>query len=110
LFIILGIGSIEVVDGVFNGVRLGIQTMWSLNINPVSVATIIIDNVDFTNCDVAIQSTTGTNLLNGGSVVTTYVQGNQYSSTSEINGDGKATRTRTSGVYFNYVYFSKIIF
>jgi len=74
------VGSVLVLDSKFSNTPQGIVTSFGPGSTPATGGTLIIDNVDFTSSSVAVASNTGATILNGGSVVASWAQGNAYTS------------------------------
>lgn len=72
------VGSVLVLDSKFSNTPKAILTSFGPGSTPVAGGTLIIDNVDFTGAKVAVASNTGATILNGGSVVASWAQGNAY--------------------------------
>lgn len=74
------VGSVILLDSKITGTPIGVNSSFSMN--PVSVpetgGTLILDNVDFTGCQTAVQDESGTSILKGGSVVKSWGQGREY--------------------------------
>ena len=74
------VGSVLVLDSKFSNTPKGIVTSFGPGSTPATGGTLIIDNCDFTGSSVAVASNTGATVLNGGSVVASWAQGNAYTS------------------------------
>ena len=74
------VGSVSLIDSTITGTPVGVKTAYvnSAANSPTSGGTLILDNVDFTGCGIAVQSYTGTTILQGGSRVKSFVQGTRY--------------------------------
>ncbi|TKA48187.1 hypothetical protein B0A54_01680 [Friedmanniomyces endolithicus] len=68
-------GSIVLQDSIFNNCQYGVITTFSTNSTPSAAATLVIDNVLFTQTDPAVQYPNGTSLLTGNQRVVNWVQG-----------------------------------
>ncbi|KAK0259993.1 hypothetical protein B0A54_09477 [Friedmanniomyces endolithicus] len=68
-------GSIVLQDSTFNNCQYGVITTFSTNSTPSAAATLVIDNVLFTQTDPAVQYPNGTSLLTGNQRVVDWVQG-----------------------------------
>ena len=84
------VGSVLVQDSKFVGTPKGIITAFSTSgNNPTTGNTLVIDNCDFTGSTDAVVSYTGATILAGGSVVSSWAQGNAYTT----GDDGSASGT-----------------
>lgn len=83
------VGSVLIQDSTFTNTPIGINSSFTSDSLPTTGGTLIIDNVDFTGSQTAVQSFNGNSILAGGSVVSSWVQGNTYAA---------STRTRTQGM------------
>lgn len=73
------VGSVLIQDSKFVGTPKGVITAFSTTGNtPTTGNTLVIDNVDFTGSTDAIVSYTGATILAGGSVISSWAQGNAY--------------------------------
>lgn len=73
------VGSVLVQDSKFVGTPKGIITAFSKSGNtPTTGGTLVLDNCDFTGSTDAVVSSTGATILAGGSVVSSWAQGNAY--------------------------------
>ncbi|EEQ89735.1 hypothetical protein RJZ56_004740 [Blastomyces dermatitidis] len=72
------VGSVLILDSTFIGTPKGIVTSYDDNSVPETGGTLILDNVDFTGSEVAVAHLDGSVVLNGGSVVTSWAQGNAF--------------------------------
>ncbi|MCJ1274617.1 hypothetical protein MMC21_002414 [Puttea exsequens] len=90
------VGSVIVQDSKFTGTPKGILTSYNKAGDvPATGGTLVIDNCDFTGSPAAVVSnTTGATILKGGSVVTSWAQGNGY--TTGDDGSANATTCATS--------------
>ena len=93
------VGSILVQDSKFKGTPKGIITAY----RPGAAATngtLVIDNVDFAGCTAAVVDAKGKVLLAGGSKIASWVQGNAYTTGSDVSANTSscaATRTNIQG-------------
>ncbi|KAL5113704.1 hypothetical protein ACEQ8H_008409 [Pleosporales sp. CAS-2024a] len=74
------VGSVLLLDSKITGTPVGVNTSFTQNSVPHTGGTLIIDNVDFQGCAVAVQNVAGQTLLAGGSKVATWAQGNAMAS------------------------------
>ena len=72
------VGSIVVTDSEFNNCNFGIITSFSSNSTPTSSATMVLDNVLFSNTNPAISYPNSTVIVPGNQRIATYIQGNVY--------------------------------
>lgn len=86
------VGSVLLLDSKLTNTPTGIVTAWSKNSIPIGGGTLVLDNVDFSGSKVAVTGFDGTSILEGGSVVKNWVQGNTYTPAS-----GLGKRATTSG-------------
>ncbi|KAF2120151.1 glucan 1,3-beta-glucosidase [Lophiotrema nucula] len=70
------VGSVLLMDTKFVNTPIGVNTSFSENSIPTSGGTLIVDNVDFTGTQTAIQDYTGKQILAGGKLVSAWAQGN----------------------------------
>ena len=78
------VGSVVLLDSKITGTPIGITTAFTKDTasSPTTGGTLVIDNVDFTGCGVAVQSNSGSTILAGGSIVRLWGQGRKYASNS----------------------------
>lgn len=72
------VGGITLLDSHFSNTAVGIITSASAQSNPPSAGQILLDNVNFENSPVAVQSTTGQAILEGNQLVKSWGQGHLY--------------------------------
>lgn len=79
------VGSVTVVDSTFVNTPIGIQTVGSSSISPVTAGSLYIDNTRFTNSPSAVVGPTGNVILSAGSsgLVSSWALGHMYSGTSQ---------------------------
>ncbi|KAK5133279.1 hypothetical protein LTR08_008013 [Meristemomyces frigidus] len=83
------LGSVIVQDSVFTNNQYGIITTFSTNSTPVSAGTLVLDNVNFTNTNPAVQFPNNTVIVPGNQRIASFVQGTAYSAyevEQDING------------------------
>ena len=73
------VGSIILLDSKLTNTPTGVVTAYSHDSIPVGGGVLVLDNVDFSGSHTAVAGVTGNTMLPGGSVVSQYVQGQQYS-------------------------------
>ena len=87
------VGSVLIQDSTFTGTPIGVVTSFSTSKNvPATGGTLIIDNVDFSGSQTAVQDISGSSVLAGGSKVASWGQGNAYTT-----GSGVSTKNKRSG-------------
>ena len=72
------VGSVLLQDSTISNTPVGVKTAFSANSVPHSGGTLIIDNVSFNACPTAVQSYSGSTILAGNKVVTSWGQGSSY--------------------------------
>jgi hypothetical protein len=83
------VGSVILMDSVLTNTPIGVNMSFSENSVPHTGGSLIIDNVDFSGSQVAIQDFTGKEILAGGKLVQAWAQGNAYPSPQSDNGLGR---------------------
>ncbi|KAF2266470.1 pectin lyase-like protein [Lojkania enalia] len=87
------VGSVVLMDSKFVNTPIGVNSSFSENSIPHTGGTLILDNVDFTGSQIAVQHFDGQQVLQGGKVVAAWAQGNAVASTgtgasqSRVQGD-----------------------
>lgn len=89
------VGSVSVLDSSFPGTPIGIKTNYNQGNNPATGSTLLLDNVDFTNCATAVQDN-GQTSLNGNQVVSNWAQGRAYVGTNGVAIAGNQPPTNKS--------------
>ncbi|KAJ5207928.1 hypothetical protein N7449_002307 [Penicillium cf. viridicatum] len=79
------VGSVLMLDSKLTNTPTGIVTAWTQKSIPVGGGDLILDNVDFSGSKVAVAGVDGKTILEGGSVVDNWVQGNTYTPSKTIN-------------------------
>ena len=96
------VGSIIVQDSKFPGTKTGIVTAYSTTANvPATGGTLILDNVDFTNCATGVANNLGTSVLAGGTKVASWAQGNAYTTGADSCAANNASLTTNAASRFN---------
>jgi len=72
------VGSVVLQDSTFTNTPIGIKTIFDSNSIPNSGGTLVVDNVNFASCPVAVQGASGNTILAGNAVVNSWAQGNFY--------------------------------
>lgn len=78
------VGSVMMLDSKLTNTPTGIVTAWTKKSIPVGGGTLVLDNVDFSGSTVAVAGIDGNTILDGGSVVANWVQGNTYTPRSGV--------------------------
>lgn len=74
------VGSVLLLDSKLTNTPIGVNTSFSMTGNtPAAGGTLVLDNVDFSGSQTAVQDYTGTSVLAGGSIVKSWYQGKTYS-------------------------------
>ncbi|KAF2271851.1 exo-beta-1,3-glucanase [Westerdykella ornata] len=84
------VGSVILMDSKLVGTPVGVNTSFSANSVPETGGSLILDNVDFTGSQVAVQDATGAPILAGGKLVTAWAQGHALAAGAEpsrVQGD-----------------------
>ncbi len=76
------VGSVLVQDSKFTDTPTGIVTAYRAGASTTN-GTLVIDNVDFTGCGIAVADPQGKVILKGGSKVASFAQGHAYTTGSE---------------------------
>ncbi|CAI7632733.1 unnamed protein product [Penicillium viridicatum] len=79
------VGSVLMLDSKLTNTPTGIVTAWTQKSIPVGGGDLVLDNVDFSGSKVAVAGVDGKTILEGGSVVDNWVQGNTYTPSKTIN-------------------------
>jgi glucan 1,3-beta-glucosidase len=79
------VGSVLMLDSKLTNTPIGIVTAWTQKSIPVGGGDLILDNVDFAGSKVAVAGVDGKTILDGGSVIDNWVQGNTYTPSKTIN-------------------------
>lgn len=72
----LGVGSVILQDSVFINTQIGIVTAWSSNSTPISAGALVLDNVDLTGTQLALNSSNGFQIQP--QYIQSYMQGPVY--------------------------------
>ena len=73
------VGSVLLIDSIISNTPIGVSTAYSTSEGLVTNGTLIIDNVDFTSCPVAVEDAASKKtVLAGGKVVSSFTQGRSY--------------------------------
>lgn len=70
------VGSVMLLDSKISNTPIGVNTSFTADSVPHTGGTLIIDNVDFTGCEKAVQNAAGDPLLPGNKKIATWAQGN----------------------------------
>ncbi|CAG8190057.1 unnamed protein product [Penicillium nalgiovense] len=79
------VGSVLMLDSKLTNTPTGIVTAWTQKSIPVGGGDLILDNVDFSGSKAAVAGIDGNVILEGGSVVDNWIQGNTYTPSKTIN-------------------------
>ncbi|OQE23285.1 hypothetical protein PENFLA_c011G07975 [Penicillium flavigenum] len=79
------VGSVLMLDSKLTNTPTGIVTAWTQKSIPVGGGSLILDNVDFSGSKAAVAAVDGNVILEGGSVVDHWIQGNTYTPSKTIN-------------------------
>ena len=76
------VGSVVLLDSKMTSTPIGVKTAFKKDKTsiPETAGTLIIDNVDFTGAQTAVAALDGSTILAGGSIVSSWAQGNAYES------------------------------
>lgn len=77
------VGSVLLQDSTFKNTPQGIKTSRTGSTAPATGGTLIIDNVDFSGCTVAVVGASNKTLLAGGAKVASWAQGHAYTTGTE---------------------------
>lgn len=72
------VGSVLILDSKLTNTATGVVTAFTEDSIPEGGGVLVLDNVDFAGSETAVAGVDGTALLEGGSVVSSYIQGNSY--------------------------------
>ncbi|PLB48329.1 exo-beta-1,3-glucanase Exg0 [Aspergillus steynii IBT 23096] len=79
------VGSVLLLDSKLTNTPTGVVTAFTKDSIPIGGGVLILDNVDFSGSETAVQGVDGGAILEGGSVVTNWVQGNSYTPSTSLN-------------------------
>ncbi|KAL3472014.1 pectate lyase superfamily protein-domain-containing protein [Aspergillus californicus] len=79
------VGSVLLLDTNFVNTPTGVVTAWGSSSIPVGAGTLVLDNVDFSGSTTAVAAVDGSSILEGGSVVSNWVQGSVYRPSQTVN-------------------------
>lgn len=100
------VGSVILLDSTFTGTAVGVKTSFTTASSPTTGGTLVIDNVDFRGATTAVQCSSGTTLLAGGTVVSSWGEGRSYTGTTgsrvqgNLVGPSKPAALLASNGYF----------
>jgi glucan 1,3-beta-glucosidase len=77
------VGSVLILDSKMTNTPKGVVTSYSGSSTPETGGTLVLDNVDFTGSSIAVARPDGSTVLAGGSVVSSWGQGNMYTPTGK---------------------------
>ncbi|KAI9803893.1 MAG: hypothetical protein M1825_001773 [Sarcosagium campestre] len=84
------VGSVTLQDSKIADTPVGVYTAFDADSKPITGGTLVLDNVDFTNCAAAVSKTDGRVILKGNTRVSSWIQGRAYST------NGNYTSTNAS--------------
>ncbi|OJJ34994.1 hypothetical protein ASPWEDRAFT_112263 [Aspergillus wentii DTO 134E9] len=79
------VGSVLLLDSKLTNTPTGVVTAFTKDSVPTGGGVLVLDNVDFSGSKVAVAGIDGNTILEGGSVVASFIQGNTYTPSSTIN-------------------------
>lgn len=77
------VGSIMLLDSKLTNTPTGVVTAFTHDSRPVGGGVLVLDNVDFTGSKTAVAGVKGDTVLAGGSVVSNWMQGQEYASSDD---------------------------
>lgn len=86
------VGSVTLLDSTIRNTKTAIKTAWSINSQPATAGTLVIENIDFVNVGVGIQGTSSVYLTGGTKTIAAYRQGHGYT-------PGSAKPAEASGTF-----------
>lgn len=72
------VGAVLILDSVLKNTPTGVVTAWTQDSIPNGGGVLVLENVDFSGSKTAVSGIDGSSILEGGSVVNNFVQGNAY--------------------------------
>ncbi|KAL6705632.1 hypothetical protein ACN47E_006579 [Coniothyrium glycines] len=78
------VGSVILLDSKLTNTPIGINSSFTENSVPTTGGSLILDNVDFSGSQVAVQGSTGNVILAGGKKVDTWAQGNALAAGAQL--------------------------
>ncbi|KAA8651646.1 exo-beta-1,3-glucanase Exg0 [Aspergillus tanneri] len=93
------VGSVLILDSTLTNTPTGVVTAFTENSIPIGGGALVLDNVDFSGSQAAVASIDGRTILEGGSVVSNWVQGNSYTPSGSLNKRAAPVEVVTETVY-----------
>lgn len=84
------VGSVLLLDSKFTDTKQGVVTVFGDESQPEGAGSLVLHNVDFTGAQQGVVEANGQELVQGGNVVESYVQGNTFTS----GADGETSGTK----------------
>ena len=112
------VGSVVLLDASLKNTPTGVVTAYSHDSIPAGGGVLVLENVDFSGSHAAVSHISGKTLLAGGSVVSHWMQGQQYSPSNagqdKTAMEGKASRERRGfhhgrGHHFRHIESSSTV-
>lgn len=72
------VGAVLILDTTLTNTPTGVVTAWTQDSIPNGGGVLVLENVDFSGSKTAVAAVDGSSILEGGSVVNNFVQGNAY--------------------------------
>lgn len=79
------VGAVLILDTKLTNTPTGVVTAFSQDSIPEGGGVLVLDNVDFSGSKTAVAGVDGTSILEGGSVISSYVQGNAYTGGNDVH-------------------------
>jgi glucan 1,3-beta-glucosidase len=78
------VGSVTLLDSSFTNTPVAILTAWTTTSNPATAGSMVLENIQLTNCPIAVKSSTGTLLAGttGSTTIAAWGTGHSYTATS----------------------------
>jgi glucan 1,3-beta-glucosidase len=105
------VGSVMLLDSKIFNTPVGVNTSFTADSVPHTGGTLIIDNVDFTGCEKAVQNAAGDPLLPGNKKIATWAQGNAMAAgqtqAGRIQGDVSGAPQKPSSLLGDNGWFER---
>lgn len=85
------VGSVVFIDSTISNTPVGIKTAYGPNSQPPAAGSLILENVDFNNVQIAVQGANGVTALQGNQHVAAWGEGHSYTPTGPNNFQGTIT-------------------
>lgn len=79
------VGAVLILDTKLTNTPTGVVTAFTQDSIPEGGGVLVLDNVDFSGSKTAVTAVDGTSLVKGGSVISSYVQGNAYTGGNDVH-------------------------